>query len=66
MERCKHGLAAGTCSRYADPGAYQAPPRSYARSSAGGVSEVYRGFPIYYTPPPEREWSFRPEPGSKP
>lgn len=64
-ERCKHGLAAGTCSRCASPAAYRSPPRTYARSSAGGVSEVYRGFTMYYTPPPEREWSFRPEPGAK-
>jgi hypothetical protein len=24
------------------------------------ISEIYRGFTIYYTPPPERVWSFRP------
>lgn len=27
---------------------------------SGGITEVYRGFTIYYTPSPEREWSFRP------
>jgi hypothetical protein len=26
------------------------------------VSEVYRGYTIYYTPPPERVWSFKPKP----
>lgn len=35
------------------------------RSSSGGVSEVYRGFAIYYTPLPERVWSFRPQPEAK-
>jgi hypothetical protein len=25
------------------------------------ISEVYRGYTIYYTPPPERVWSFRPK-----
>lgn len=34
-------------------------------SSSCGISEVYRGFTILYTPPPEREWSFRPEPGAR-
>jgi hypothetical protein len=31
-------------------------------ASSGGITEVYRGFTIIYSPPPEREWSFRPEP----
>lgn len=35
------------------------------RGSNGGVTEVYRGFPIYYTAPPERVWSFRPAPNAK-
>ena len=28
--------------------------------ASGAISEVYRGVTIYYTPPPERVWSFRP------
>lgn len=35
------------------------------RSTGGGVSEYFRGFTIYFTPSPEREWSFRARPGEK-
>ena len=60
MERCKHGLAAGTCARCADPTAYRTDVNRQLRSR--GITEVHRGFAIYSTPPPERVWSFRPAP----
>src|SRR5687767_3427486 len=64
MERCKHGLpvaSCGTCAR-GDLRLGQVPGR---RPGSGGISEVYRGFTIFYTPPPERVWSFRPQPDAK-
>jgi hypothetical protein len=60
MGRCKHGLAEGTCASCADPQAFRTKPTAGRRTSAGGISEPYRGFTIFYTPPPERVWSFRP------
>jgi hypothetical protein len=63
--RCKHGLQTGTCSRCASREPYQASQPRRPTSGSGGITEVYRGFTIFYSPPPEREWSFRPEPGGK-
>ena len=62
MDRCKHGLAVTACALCAKPELVRAAPPRAKRSAAGGVSEVYRGFTIYYTPPPERVWSFRRQP----
>ena len=64
MERCKHGLALSSCATCANPRAFTATPPRTKHSFGGGVSEVYRGFTIYYTPPPEREWSFRSSPNA--
>jgi hypothetical protein len=61
MERCKHGLAIGSCGACASGNSFRA-TQPTKRSNSGGISEVYRGFTIYYTPPPDRVWSFRPSP----
>jgi hypothetical protein len=65
LNRCKHGLTAGSCAQCGRPGADRVAAPRLPRSSGGGITEVYRGFTIIYSPPPEREWSFRPEPGAK-
>jgi hypothetical protein len=63
LERSKHGLGIaswGVCGR----GEVRICLWPGNKTSAGGVSEVYRGFAIYFMPPPEREWSFRPAAGA--
>ena len=61
-ERCKHGMAVVSCSTCARPDAIRLTSPLNRRSGGGGITEVHRGFSIYYRPPPEREWSFRPAP----
>ena len=63
MEQCKHGLTVGTCSRCASPSLSRV-GASTEGNKLGGISQVYRGFTILFSPPPDREWSFRPEPGA--
>lgn len=55
-------MAIVSCSTCANLHDIRLTPPPIRRSGGGAITEVYRGFTIYYTPPPEREWSFRPAP----